>query len=624
MFQLLKRIIIGSPLHSSRAKHERLSKIVALPVFASDALSSVAYATEEILIVLVLAGTAFLDHSVQISVGIVALLAVVAISYRQTIHAYPSGGGSYIVAKENLGKYPGLTAGAALMIDYVLTVAVSISAGVAALVSWHPALAAHRVEICLLFIAIIALANLRGLRESGALFALPTYTFVFSIFALIAAGIYRLHTTGLYIPSSEIKVVGTHPFTIFLVLRAFAGGCTAMTGTEAISNGIPAFRAPESKNAAATLVWMAVILGSVFIGISYIARKTGVTPLENETVISQIARAIFYTNAKWMYVLIQLATAAILVLAANTSFADFPRLGSIMSRDRFLPRQLYNVGDRLVFSNGILLLAGIAAALVVAFHGDTHALIPLYAVGVFLSFTLSQSGMVVHLARLRERGWQRSAVLSTLGAITTGAVTVVIAVTKFTGGEWSLHPFHITPGAWIVVLLIPTFVYIFSRVNAHYVELGNELRLNKERDAFVETRDTVLVLTPSLHRGILPALKYAKGLSADVRALHIDTDPVDRKLLEERWDEWGGGLPLVILESPYRSLVGPLIKYIRRIREEEPRSVITIVIPEFVSNKWWHRLLHNQSGLQLKLALLNEPNVVTANLRYHVKRSKGA
>jgi amino acid transporter len=624
MFLWLRRILVGSPLPNWRAQHERLPKVLALPVFASDALSSVAYATEEIVLVLVLAGTGVIlyhDISILIAAGIVTLLAIVATSYRQTIHAYPSGGGSYIVAKDNLGMYPGLIAGSALMIDYTLTVAVSVAAGVAAITSALPQYAHYRVGLCLFFVALIALANLRGVRESGLLFALPTYTFIFSIFVLIGVGLFRMHASGLHVPPPPEHLIPKQLYTgipLLLVLRAFSSGCTALTGVEAISNGIPAFRPPESKNAATTLTWMAAILGCMFVGISYLAWKGHVLPIEPltgghptkgyETVISQIAHAVFSTpSTRWFYYVIQSATAGILVLAANTSFADFPRLGSIMARDRFLPRQLFNLGDRLVYSNGILLLGLLAGGLIWLFKGDTNSLIPLYAVGVFLSFTLSQAGMVKHARRLRERGWRRSAVISAVGSVTTGIVTLVIAGTKFASG------------AWIVVLLIPCLVLLFSRIHQHYVELGNELRLTSE-DEFQPIKHTVLVLTPSIHRGVLKALEYAQSLAADVRAIHVETDPVDTAIMEDRWEQWGGGIPLVILESQYRSLISPVLDYLEEAKREREDCMITVVIPEFVPKKWWHKALHNQSGLLLKFALLFRQDIVTTNVRYYVRK----
>jgi amino acid transporter len=614
----LRRLLIGSPLPSSRAMHERLTKILALPVFASDAISSVAYATEEILLGLVILGTTVITDTaitLYIALAIVGLLVIVATSYRQTIFAYPGGGGSYIVAKDNLGMYPGLVAGASIMIDYVLTVAVSISSGVAAILSFIPQYQPYTVWIAVGAVAFIALANLRGMRESGTLFALPTYTFVATALILVGIGIYKMLTTGFTVPPPPASAVpppvhmgASGALFLFIVLRAFASGCSAMTGTEAISDGVPAFRPPESKNAAATLVAMAILLGIVFLGTAFLAWKAQVIPMSQtaegyQTVFSQIASAL--VGRSWFYYLFQGATAGILLLAANTSFADFPRLGSIMARDRFLPRQLYNVGDRLVFSNGIILLALIASGLIIVFHGVVNSLIPLYAIGVFLSFTLSQAGMARRLAKRKEQGWRVRVAISSLGATITAIVALVQAITKF------------TEGAWIVLVLIPAFVYFFSKIHTHYIELGNQLRLTPE-DKFTHISNIVLVLTPSLHRGVLPALEYAKGLSPDVRAIHIETDPIDTNLMEQRWERWGGGLPLIILESQYRTLVGPLLEYLAEVKKEKPNAVVTVVIPEFVPAKWWHKLLHNQSGLLLKFVLLFQRNIVTVNVRYYV------
>ena len=617
MIARIRRILFGSPLPSWRAMHEKLPKILALPILASDALSSVAYATEEILIVLLFAGSLILHHPYvfYISGAIVTVLVVVSTSYRQTVHAYPSGGGAYTVAKENIGITAGLTAGAALAIGYILTVSVSIAAGTDAIISANPLLSPYRIELCIAFVALITLGNLRGVRESGLAFAAPTYIFIVSIFTLIIIAIFRLQTTGLTIPSSTIPVspaAGISAVTLFLILRAFSGGCAAMTGTEAISNAVPAFKPPESKNAASTLAIMAGILGVMFIGVSYIAWKTQLIPLKDipgvqyETVISQIASATF--GRSWFYYLIQYGTTAILILAANTSFAGFPRLASVMARDRYLPRQFYNVGDRLVFSNGIIVLALLAALLIVVFKGDTHKLIPLYALGVFLSFTLSQTGMVKRFNAIRPRGWQWSALVSGIGAVVTGVVTVVLAVVKF------------TEGSFVVVILIPVFVLIFYKMNSHYVKLGNQLRLTPE-DKFVPLNNTVLVLTPSIHRGVLHALEYAKGLSADVRAIHIETDPLDTALLLERWETWGGGIPLVILESPYRSIVGPLLDYLEEAKQERKDYVITVVVPELAPVRWWHSLLHNQTGLMIKFALLFRRDIIVTNVRYFPERT---
>ncbi len=610
MLSWLRRFLIGSPLPSSRAIHERLPKITALPIFASDALSSVAYATEEILIILVAAGTTAVHTPTvfYISAAIAILLAIVATSYRQTINAYPSGGGAYIVAKENLGDLAGLTAGAALTIDYTLTVAVSMSAGIFALTSAYPALQPYRVELGLFGVALLTLINLRGARESGILFAMPTYAFIFGAFVLIAVGIFRLETTGITAATSRAVIKPLEGLGLFLILRAFSSGCSAMTGTEAISNAVQAFKPPESKNASVTLVIMASILGIMFLGISYLAWETKLVPLEQgthgyQTVISQLAQTVFGRGG--FYLFIQFATALILILAANTSFAGFPRLASIMARDRFFPRQFYNIGDRLVYSNGIVVLALLASTLIIVFKGIVTSLIPLYAIGVFLSFTLSQSGMAVHFWRLKEYGWQAKAALSAFGAFLTAIVTIVQAVTKF------------TIGAWIVVVLIFVLLVAFSKVHKHYIELGNKLRLTPD-DHFENVNNTVLVLTPSLHRGVLPALEYAKGLAADVRAIHVEVDPLDTALLIERWERWGGGIPLIILESPYRTLTEPLLDYLEEAKLERENYVISVVIPEFVPKKWWEKLLHNQSGLQLKFALLFRRDIVTTNVRYYL------
>ncbi|MBP6963891.1 MAG: APC family permease [Armatimonadetes bacterium] len=607
MWNLVRKLLIGTPLPSWRAVHERLPKILALPILASDALSSVAYSGEELLIVLVLAGTIAI-HSpsfMWLSIAIVTLLAIVATSYRQTIHAYPSGGGAYTVAKENLGTGYGLVAGASLVVGYTLTVAVSIAAGVSALISAFPEFVEYRVHLGIVGIAVITLGNLRGVRESGLLFAMPTYVFIASMITLVVVGIYRLETGGLFVPSSQMHPPAVQGLTLFLILRAFSGGCAIMTGTEAISNAVPNFRPPESRNAATTLTTMAVILSIMFIGTNWVAWKTGVIPVHDQTVISQIARAVFGTT-KFYYVL-QIATVAILILAANTAYAGFPWLASVMARDRYMPRQLYNVGDRLVFSNAILLLSLMAAALIVLFRGDTHKLIPLYAVGVFLSFTLSQAGMVKHAARERHDGWRRGAVISLIGAVVTGGVTLVVGVTRFMGG------------AWIVIVLIPLIVYLLVKMHDHYVSLGDQLRLTDD-DSFVPMKNTVIVLTPSLHRGVLPALEYAQTMSGDVRAIHIETDPIDTRLMIERWDRWGGGIPLVILESPYRSLLAPLMEYLEEVKVERNNHRVTVVVPEFVPAKWWHKILHNQSGFLLKIALLFRRDIITANVRYYLER----
>ena len=601
---ILKRLIVGAPMPLAQARHERLSKTVALAVFSSDAMSSVAYATEEILLILVLAGTAAAHLTVPIVLAIAGLLVVVSVSYQQTIHAYPSGGGSYIVARANLGPTAGLVAAGALLIDYVLTVSVSVAAGVAALTSAVPWLLTHRVLLGVVFTAAIAYANLRGVRESGRVFAVPTYLFIVTFSVLVGTGLFRWLTGTLPAAAAASEAVAaTQTLTWFLVLRAFASGCTALTGVEAISNGVPAFKHPEARNAAITMGWMAAVLGTLFIGVSVLASALGITPLADETVVSQVARRLFGDG--FFYFLIQGSTTLILVLAANTSFADFPRLNSLLARDRYAPRQFRTLGDRLVFSNGILILAGLAAALIVVFGGDTHALIPLYAVGVFISFTLSQAGMVRHWLTDGGAGWRWRLGVNGVGALVTGAVTVVIAVTKF------------THGAWIVVLLIPLLVLGFRAIYRHYDTVAHELSL----EHLVEeppVNNTVLVLVGDLHMGVVKALRYAQSLSPSPKAVYVELDPSATARLEERWSKGGCGVPMVVLASPYRSMLRPLLDYIARIRERDANSVVTIVIPEFVPRRWWQHLLHNQTALLVKGALLFRRGVVVVDVPFHL------
>jgi amino acid transporter len=604
---LVKRLFVGAPMPLAQARHERLRKTVALAVFSSDALSSVAYATEEILLILILAGAAATHLATPIALTITALLIIVAISYQQTIYAYPSGGGSYIVARANLGVVPGLVAAGALLVDYVLTVSVSVAAGVAAITSAIPDLAGHKVVIGLVCVAGIAFANIRGVRESGRLFAVPTYFFIASFGVLLVGGFFQLATGRLEAAGPRDAAV-SEELTWFLILRAFASGCTAMTGTEAISNGIPAFRPPESRNAALTLGWMAVILATMFLGITVLASSLGALPSENETVVSQIARQLFGTGLT--YYLIQAATALILVLAANTSFADFPRLSSLLARDRFVPRQFGNLGERLVFSNGIMMLAAFAALLIVLFRGETHALIPLYAVGVFISFTLSQSGMVRYWWRERQRGWRHRLAINGVGAAATGVVTIVIAATKF------------THGAWIVVVVIPLLVVSFLVMRRHYDEVAEELSL-EGLEAPPELQHTVLVLIGDVHRGVVLAVQYARSLaapSAAVRAVYVETDPARTSKLEEKWARWGLSVPLVVLTSPYRSLLRPLLDYLDQIQSRGDDQMITIVLPEFLPGKWWQHILHNQTALLVKGALLFRKNTVVADVPYLLKR----
>ena len=601
MLNSLKRIMVGRPLATAAEKHERLGKISGLAVFSSDALSSVAYGTEEILWILVTAGTTALTLGLPIMVGIVVLVVIVASSYWQTIHAYPSGGGAYIVAKDNLGTLPGLVAGAALLVDYILTVAVSTAAGVAAITSAVPLLYPWRVVLCALSVIGVTIANLRGLRESGRLFTIPTYWFIGSMFLLILAGLWRVASgTAHSLPSEEVKV--THALTTFLILRAFSSGCATLTGIEAVSNGIPAFRPPEPRNASITLAWMAGILGATSVGMAFLAHAYGATPRETETVVSMLARGIFGENL--LYFNIQVATALILFLAVNTSFQDFPRLSSIMAKDSFMPRQMANRGDRLVFSNGILILAGFSIVLLIMFQGSVNALIPLYAVGVFLSFTLSQAGMVRHWLK-EERPAPHHILLNGLGAVSTGIVLLVIASTKF------------TQGAWMVIVLIPLIVLGFLRVHAHYEFVAKRLSLEGAARPRIG-KNPVVVLVAGIHKGVVEALEYAKSISPNVTALTVDLDPTKTSRLRLRWAEWAPDVPLVVLESPYRSILQPLLEYIDRMERQGEGRYLTVVLPEFIPCHWWEHFLHNQTALLVKAALLFRPGKVTVSVPYHL------
>jgi len=602
----IKSLLIGQPIETVREKHERLSKITGLAIFSSDNLSSVAYATEEILLALVIAGSALLSYAVGISIAIAALLAIIAISYFQTIHAYPSGGGSYIVAKDNLGDTTGLVAGAALLIDYVLTVSVSITAGVAAITSAFPALGDYRVLLCLAAIVILMIGNLRGLREAGKIFSLPTYFFIISLFVLIGVGLFKVLTgTEAAQPAAELEAAASY-VPIFIILRAFASGCAAVTGIEAVSNGVRAFRPPEARNASMTLLIMAALLGTMFIGTSFLADHYNILPVENETVLSQLAAIIFSKGP--VYYLIQASTALILILAANTSFQDFPRLSSVMAADGFMPRQFGSRGDRLVFSNGIVILGVFSAALVVIFRGETHALIPLYAVGVFLAITLSQTGMVKHWFDNRERHWRRNLFINGIGAVTTAIVVVVIASTKF------IH------GAWIVIIAIPVIVYLTKQVKRHYDSVADQLSMQGRKRMLEYTHHSVIVPVSGVHQAVVNAIRYAKALSNDVVAVYVCFDPMETTIVKQKWNTHGMDVPLIILESEYRSVIEPLMEYIDGVRETHRGGVITVVLPEFVPQKWWQHLLHNQTAWLIKGLLLFKRGVVSTSVPLHLDK----
>lgn len=592
-----RQIFVGSPLPTTEYVHQRLTKAKALAVFSSDALSSVAYATEEILLVLITVGTTALDLSMPIALAIATLLVIVSASYYQTIHGYPSGGGAYIVAHENLGVWPGLIAAAALLIDYVLTVAVSITAGVLAITSAFPMFIPLRVEFCLLAIALITWANLRGVRESGTFFAIPTYVFIGLFLTLIVAGVIRfIDGTLTTLPTVSSGLVGGSALSLLLILRAFASGCTAMTGVEAISNGITAFRPPEAENAGKTLVVMAGLLTAMFLGITFLAHVMGIVPVEQESVVSQIGRHLF--GSGMLYMALQAATALILLLAANTAFADFPRLSSILARDGYAPRQLASLGDRLVFSNGIGALACLAALLVVIFEGQTHKLIPLYAVGVFLSFTLSQVGMVRHWQQTQEGLWKVKATINGLGAVVTGLVLLVVIESKF------------THGAWIIIFLIPLIVWGFRAVESHYIDVRDQVLLDMHdvpptSHLQAIRRYKVVVPISSLNHASLAALQFARSLSTDVRAVIVDINPQTTANMQNWWQTWAFDIPLVVLASPYRSVTTPLLTYLEEVDQKEPeRGQAVVILPEIVPARWWQHLLHNQTTLQLKAIFL--------------------
>jgi amino acid transporter len=612
----VKRILVGRPLATTEDELQRLPKRTALAVFSSDAISSTAYATEEILFVVAVGGSSLalgLDTLIPIGIAVAVLLTIVVTSYRQTIHAYPSGGGSYVVSRENLGENPSLVAGASLLVDYILTVAVSISAGVAAIVSipeFHD-LAEHRVLLALALIALISVANLRGVKESGRVFAVPTYVYIVSLIALVVYGFYRTFV------AHDISTITVGPdfigdnitggtLGIFILLKGFSSGAVALTGVEAISNGVPAFRRPESKNAATTLVWMGIILGTLFMGVQVLAHRLGPYPSEKETVFSQMGVAV-WGSGTFMYVVLQFATAAILTLAANTAYADFPRLSSIVARDGYLPRQLANRGDRLVFSNGVLVLAGAAGLLIVAFGGRTNALIPLYAVGVFLSFTLSQAGMVRHHQKERERGFKRNIVINTVGAIATLIVLLIVATTKFTSG------------AWVPLVVIPLIVLLFKSIKRHYATVAEGLRV---APGFRPRRmnHTVVVLVGGVHRGVLEALAYARSLAPNhLVAVHVSSDEDDQDRIERVWEDFGIDIPLEIVYSPYRELTRPVLRYIDELDARYENDVVTVLLPEFVVSHWWGNLLHGQSALLLKGRLLFRKGTVVTSLPYHLE-----
>ncbi len=613
---ILKRVLVGRPLATTEQEHQRITKKIALAVFSSDAISSTAYATEEILFVTAVGASSLmlgLDVLVPISIAIAILLAIVATSYRQTIFAYPSGGGSYIVSRENLGEMPSLVAGAALMVDYILTVAVSISAGVAAIVSipTFRGLSDNRVLLGLGLIALITIANLRGIKEAGRFFAVPTYVYILVLSTLILWGLYGVFFGDIgTVPfdadaSAAVETGGT--LGLFLILKGFSSGAVALTGVEAISNAVPAFRKPESKNAAATLVVMAFVLGSLFFGVSVLAHHVQPYPSHEQTVLSQLGLLVFGNGA--IYVVLQFATAAILTLAANTAYTGFPWLTSIIASDGYLPRQMANRGDRLVFSNGVLVLAVASAILIVAFGGVTNALIPLYAVGVFMSFTLSQIGMVRHHKRLKEPGWKRNMVINGFGAFATFVVLLIVSITKFSSG------------AWLPLVVIPIIILIFKGIHKHYKTVADGLRTAPGYRTRTMNH-TMIVLVGDVHRGVLEALAYAKSMHPSyLVAVTVVVDEEEQERITAAWHEYEIDVPIEFIFSKYRELTDPIVQYVEELDARKDHDVVTVVIPEFVVRSRATQLLHNQSALALKWRLLFREGIVVTSVPYHLEGS---
>lgn len=608
MINEIKNFLLGKSLKTEELKAEKFNVFWGLPILSSDAISSVAYAGEEILWILVPAiGIMAFQKMLYVALLIVLLLFILMFSYRQTIDSYPKGGGSYIVAKDNLGVVPGLIACASLCIDYVLTVAVSVSAGASAITSAIPELLHYKLTLCLIIVVVITIGNLRGLKDSARIFGIPTYLFIISMIVMIIVGILKVKVFGYTPKAVSIPADYTGTLTFFVFLKAFAGGCTAVTGIEAVSDGIPNFKEPSQKNAKKVLLILGCIAFVLFGGISYLATMYQAVPNLDKTVISQIASQVFGDNV--MFYIVQGTTAMILILAANTSYADFPLLLSIISRDGYAPRQLSKRGKRLSFSNGIVVLAITASILLIHFNGENHYLLPLYAVGVFISFTLSQSGMVIKFLRTKEGNWKHKAFISGFGALITFITAIVIGVTKF------------LLGAWIVCLLIPILVYIMLRIKTHYNKVADSLRLpldiKPKEINYGTNRNYVIVPIDTLNKSFLKALNYARALSEDIIVFHVAVDEESTEKLKKRWTEYNVGIPLTIKKSPYRSLVGPLVKF---IESEEfvlgPKDTITVVMPQFVVKKWWHHALHNQTAFFVKSVLLNRRNIALTTIPY--------
>jgi amino acid transporter len=610
----LRRVLIGSRIRSELEGEERVGKLKGLALFASDNISSSAYATEEVMRVLVLAGA--LALTVPITLAIILVLAIVVISDRIVIQAYPGGGGSYIVGYENLGRLAGLTAGAALLTDYILTVAVSVSAGVSAITSAFPELFEQKALISVGVVVLMTILNLRGIRESGNVFAAPTYVYLAAIFGLIAIGLFRMVTGNMpeySAPPEWATAHGTEPLALLLVLRAFASGSVGLSGVEAVSNGVPAFKPPEVKNAQIVLLVMGGCFAVIFFGLSFLSSRLGILPdpSETETVVSQLTRTLVGgTNA--YYYLVQFSTAILLLLAANTAFNGFPRLASILAKDRYLPRQFQFRGDRLAFTVGVIALAVVSSILILIYNGSVTGLIPLYTVGVFLAFTLSQAGLVRRWQRTRERGWRQRLAMNVLGAAATGAVLMVVAVSKF------------MLGAWMVLVLIPLLIGMMWTINRHYRDVEESLDVDPTTPLPERSPPHVVVPVSRLDRSAIQALAFARSISPDVTAVHITDQPEESEEMERRWDQWGAGIQLVIIESPYRALMQPLLSYIDAVDSQTPKRPVTVVLSEFVPRHFWEYLLHNQTALRLKLRLFFRPNTIVIDVPYHLDRPEEA
>jgi amino acid transporter len=626
LLQAVKGMILGSPFASSQIVHERLNKLKALAIFSSDALSSSAYATEEILIVLVLAGSGAVHYSLPIAAVIATLIATVTISYRQTIRAYPSGGGAYIVAYTNLGRTAGLVAGAALLVDYVLTVSVSTSAGVAAVTSALPSVHSLAVPMGVLVIGLITIGNLRGIREAGSIFAIPTYFFIFCMVAVISVGMFKVisgHAPGSVLSEpTQPQITAEKGLTLFILMRAFSSGCAALTGIEAISNGVPSFEAPEIPNARTTMAYMAGILAVLFLGITFLANRFALVPTEAigghpETIISQLGRNVFGENP--MYYAFQVATALVLFLAANTSYSAFPPLGANLARDRYLPRQFSFRGDRLAYSHGIIILSLAAIVLVVAFQANVNRLIPLYALGVFISFTLSQFGMVVHLRRERKPGWKTAASVSAFGGLATAVVAVIIGVSKF------------ATGAYISIMMMVVMMAVFALIRRHYDWFEKAVAVDESmlpgemaRAAPAETaarHDHIVIPVDSINRITIGAIEMARALSSRVTAVHLTDDAEQAEQFRQRWERLIPDIPLLVIESPYRAFAAPMMAYIDSLRQTEHDRRITVILPAFKAHHWYERILHNQAIRRLKPFLAETPEVRIVEFDYDVPRN---